>query len=596
MESLTVCRTLKTVARGRLALLGATLLAFLGSSHDALAQTEDVVWRSAVGVTVWGNDLSKSGAAGWGNFGASSLQTLESNGFVEFSINGAAMAGLSMGDTDQSYGDIDFAIYVTGTALHVYESGAYYASGGSVSSSDKLRVEVSNGVVRYKKNGVVFYTSTKAARFPLLVDSSLYSTGPALNDARIGETSFAGDAGVSVSEGTLTKTGAVGWNAGAVSTRRIPWGDGYLEFSALETDKARAAGLSHGDTDKTLTDIDFAIVLKADATVDVQEGGVSRGTFNAYTTGDRFRVEVQDGIVSYLQNGLLFYTSTVAPTFPLWADTSLNDTGATLSDLVVSEITWTTATGVTGAAGTLTKTGSAGWNAGAASTASLASDGFVEFTASETNTTRICGLSDQDASYDPAEVDFGIQLQSNGDVRVYESGTLRGTFGTYVTGDRFRVEIKFGIPVYRKNGVVFYTSGVVPTYPLSVDAALDTPGATLREVRLGKLVWRNDVGVSVWGYSLKNTAATGYGNSGAVSALELTSGDGWVEYTVTDTNTGRALGLSNGDTNRTLTDIDFALEANANGWLFVVQKGTTISNYGASAIGDRLRIAVEGGR
>jgi hypothetical protein len=72
-------------------------LAFLLAPTHAAGQTEDVVFRNAVGVTVSGNDLTKTAAAGWGNAGASSVQTIESNGFVEFSLNGQAMAGLSKG-------------------------------------------------------------------------------------------------------------------------------------------------------------------------------------------------------------------------------------------------------------------------------------------------------------------------------------------------------------------------------------------------------------------------------------------------------------------------------------------------------------------
>jgi hypothetical protein len=48
-----------------------------------------------------------------------------------------------------------------------------------------LRVAVVSGVVKYSKNGVVFYTSTKAPVYPLLVDSALYNTGATLNNAMI---------------------------------------------------------------------------------------------------------------------------------------------------------------------------------------------------------------------------------------------------------------------------------------------------------------------------------------------------------------------------------------------------------------------------
>ena len=95
----------------RLALIALGAVVWTGAGSHAQAQTEDVIFRSAVGVTVSGNDLTKTAAAGWGNAGAVSVQTIESNGFVEFSGNGTVMAGLSKGDTDQTYQDIDFAIY-----------------------------------------------------------------------------------------------------------------------------------------------------------------------------------------------------------------------------------------------------------------------------------------------------------------------------------------------------------------------------------------------------------------------------------------------------------------------------------------------------
>jgi hypothetical protein len=41
------------------------------------------------------------------------------------------------------------------------------------------------------------------------------------------------------------------------------------------------------------------------------------------------------------------------------------------------------------------------------------------------------------------------------------------------------VGIEGGVVRYMKNGVVMYTSAVAPTYPLLVDTALFSPGATL---------------------------------------------------------------------------------------------------------------------
>ena len=93
---------------------GVLVFACAGALAPALAtaQTEDVVWRNPAGVTVSGNDLTKTAGTAWGNAGAASTQSLESNGFVEFTAGGTAMLGLSKGDTNQDYSDIDFAVFV----------------------------------------------------------------------------------------------------------------------------------------------------------------------------------------------------------------------------------------------------------------------------------------------------------------------------------------------------------------------------------------------------------------------------------------------------------------------------------------------------
>ena len=63
--------------------------------------------------------------------------------------------------------------------------------------------------------------------------------------------------GVSAVGGNLTRTAAMTgmWDAGAASTQVIASGDGYVEFIATETNRARMAGLSSGappDTDASL--------------------------------------------------------------------------------------------------------------------------------------------------------------------------------------------------------------------------------------------------------------------------------------------------------------------------------------------------------
>jgi hypothetical protein len=150
---------------------------------------EAVAWTSAVGVAVNGNSLTKTAASGWGNAGAVSSQAIASgDGYVEFTASETTtyrMLGLSNGDTSQSYTDIDFAMYENGSRLEVYEAGAYKGYFGNYTAGDRLRVAVSGGVVRYSRNGTVFYSSTRTPVYPLLVDCALLSQNATLNSAVI---------------------------------------------------------------------------------------------------------------------------------------------------------------------------------------------------------------------------------------------------------------------------------------------------------------------------------------------------------------------------------------------------------------------------
>jgi hypothetical protein len=100
------------------------------------------------------------------------------------------MFGLSNGDTDQGYADIDFAFYTyPGTGqLMVFEKGVYRGQFGAYAPGDKLRVSVDSGVVRYWWKGVLVYASSQASAFPLRVDTSLYSTGASVQDATLAGT------------------------------------------------------------------------------------------------------------------------------------------------------------------------------------------------------------------------------------------------------------------------------------------------------------------------------------------------------------------------------------------------------------------------
>jgi hypothetical protein len=137
---------------------------------------------------------------------------------------------------------------------------------------------------------------------------------------------------VSVSADDLTKTGAAGWNAGAVSTKSLPSGNGAVQFTASETTSRRMFGLNRGSLNQTYTELDFAFSLSTAGRLLIYENRVRRGSLTTYATGDALEIAVEAGVVRYRRNGTLVYTSLVAPSYPLLVDTSLYDPGATLLD------------------------------------------------------------------------------------------------------------------------------------------------------------------------------------------------------------------------------------------------------------------------
>lgn len=149
-------------------------------------------------------------------------------------------------------------------------------------------------------------------------------------------------------------------------------------------------------------------------------------------------------------------------------------------------VTWTAAVGVSVTGSDLTKVAAAGWgSAGAISTAQLAAgDGAVLITASETNSLRIFGLGNGNASASFDDVEFGLVLTQAGNLLVCEPGNnCARVAGPYQTNNELEVGVVNGKVQYKRNGTLLYESPIAPTYPLLLDAALNFTGATLKNAR-----------------------------------------------------------------------------------------------------------------
>lgn len=457
----------------------------LGSSSQHVA----VTWTNVVGATATGNDLVKTAANGWGNSGAVSVESVSGDAFVEFTTaeaNAGKAAGLSTGDSSQSYTDIDFAFLLAGNGQYqVYEAGvAITPNLGAYAAGDVFRVESVERVVRYYRNGALVHTSTKMPTYPLLVDTALFHTNATIENVDLTDYQFTNMVGVTQNGNDLTKTLAGNaWNtAGAISVRTIKADDGFVQFTTAENGLGKIAGLSSTDTNQSFNTIRYGILLGGNQAVQVYESGALRGTFGTYAANDTFRVEIVDGVVNYLHNGAVFYTSAVAPVYPLFADTAFFHSGATLNDIVVEDTFFTSVSSADAIGNKIF--GLAATNSGAITVDSFVGNGFVEFGATNTNTGKAMGLNAANAANTLADIDFAILLAANGSVEVVESGVSRGSFGAYATTDVYRVDVTAGVVTYQRNGTTFYTSTLAPTYPLFGDAALLASGAVLTNVAI----------------------------------------------------------------------------------------------------------------
>jgi len=124
-------------------------------------------------------------------------------------------------------------------------------------------------------------------------------------------------------------------DAGAVSQQQIASGNGYLEFTASETNSWRLIGFRSGNRGANQNEIRFAISLRPGGMAEVRELGMRRTNTN-YVRGDVFRIAVLAGTVRYYKNGRLLYISGLAPAYPFTVGTSLMSRGATVTRAIIS--------------------------------------------------------------------------------------------------------------------------------------------------------------------------------------------------------------------------------------------------------------------
>jgi hypothetical protein len=324
-------------------------LAFNGSNQSVSVSSTAGFNTYRLTVATWFKTTSTSGVHGLINKYASGSH----NGYQLFMSNGKLCAWYFRDSADYVWDGTGCTLPTPG-----YNDGQWHMATFTVDSTGgKLYVDGTLKASRTWNGRPGSSTSTSGLSFAMepgvsgshfqgsLDEIRIYS-GSTLSAAQVADlyTSFpvsasvawTGLANLTATGGSLQKTGGCDGceDATAVSQQQLTSGaSGYLEFTAAETNTLRSAGLRQAGASTGYANMAYAIRLQS-GTATVGEKGAYK-TDIRFVSGDVFRIAVGAGVVTYAKNGAVFYTSTLAPAYPLQASVSINSMGGTVSNAVI---------------------------------------------------------------------------------------------------------------------------------------------------------------------------------------------------------------------------------------------------------------------
>ncbi|TDU81874.1 hypothetical protein EI77_01186 [Prosthecobacter fusiformis] len=130
---------------------------------------------------------------------------------------------------------------------------------------------------------------------------------------------------ISGSEGGLIKSpGGTAWNTDAVGSKTI-YQTGKLAFSA-SSGSYLAVGLTHANTGRANTDLEYRIQVTTSNVAGVHEGTNPetslKKNMGAYDENTRFAIRRVGGTIEYLKDGVVYHTSVIPASTPLLVDCS----------------------------------------------------------------------------------------------------------------------------------------------------------------------------------------------------------------------------------------------------------------------------------
>lgn len=399
--------------------------------------------------------LTKTTGSSWVGF-VSDTQIL-GDGFVEFTATQTdkrVMVGLSAHDiaADDHYDMINYAIYIgygTASRVYIYQSGTPIPIPlTTFSVGDTFKVERSGHQILYKKNEVIFYTA-EASNVPLVADGSLLDAGITLTNVHVGYAAFGADF--------------------STATKGLPTGS---KVRVLETEKWITTVSYYDDKGQAVyaTSNNEYLVAKDAISSQLDFTGKVLTTKSIHTKGTAVPIVTNDNFTYDHIGRVLRQVQTIDGNAPqLIAKNNYDELGQLTQKQVGGALptisTYTNLDGISVSANLISKIGTeSGWNAGLITQDAITGDGYISFTALQTNKAIMVGLNNTaSTSTNHVDIEYTMYLKSDGVVRIYENSNNRGDKITYSSGDVLAIERRGMQIYYLKNGEVFYTSEVLAT-------------------------------------------------------------------------------------------------------------------------------------
>ncbi|HEX8556737.1 MAG TPA: fibronectin type III domain-containing protein [Pyrinomonadaceae bacterium] len=308
------------------------------------------------------------------------------------------------------------------------------------------------------------------------------------------------------SDGSFTKTGAAGWNSGAVAARAIHAGAGAVSVALTATNTDRGVGFTFKAAVSALADFSHFIIAASDGNLYYSEaGGAQTALGAAYVAGDSIKLEYTGTQVVYkrvtaagVETALRTVTTALAT--PARAGCLVHTAAASIAAPAVtgvlapatgSKLRWLNNVGVSfDSADDLTGAGTGAWGgAGAFSLDSLAAgvNGRLSLKAGQTNKAFAVGFSGSDPNQSYSTIGYGVMCWTDGNLYSVEGPAANVNLGTYTTADEIAVERRSGNSfVVTKNGVVIRTYSSTYSGEIFADLAVYSPATLINSVRLAR--------------------------------------------------------------------------------------------------------------